>query len=120
MSINNKTVRITYPDNKQGLSLIYQDDRIAGQHNPYEREWGNMHWGHAVSRDLIHWEELPVAIYPDRHGTMFSGSAVIDCDNTSGFGSAQTPAMVAIYTADSPEKQVQCIASSLDGCLVFL
>ena len=148
-----KTVTISYSENKQGLSLIYQDDRFAGQdslykeinrpqfhftsrrgwnndpnglifyegeyhlfyqHNPYERDWGNMHWGHAVSRDMIHWEELPVALFPDEHGTMFSGSAVIDYDNTSGFGNARTPAMVAIYTADNPDKQIQCIAYSLD------
>ena len=73
-----------------------------------------MHWGHAVSNDLIHWEELPIALYPDEHGTVFSGSAVIDYDNTSGFGKNGIPAMVAIYTADNPEKQVQCIAYSLD------
>jgi fructan beta-fructosidase len=73
-----------------------------------------MHWGHAVSRDLVHWEELPLALYPDQHGTMFSGSAVIDYDNASGFGKKNNPAMVAIYTADSHEKQVQCIAYSLD------
>lgn len=73
-----------------------------------------MHWGHAVSKDLVHWEELPIALYPDEHGTMFSGSAVVDYDNTSGFGKKGNPAMVAIYTADNPEKQVQCIAYSLD------
>ena len=148
-----KTITINYQGDKQGLKLIYQDDRIAGQdslyreknrpqfnfttrrgwindpngliyydgeyhlfyqHNPYEREWENMHWGHAVSRDMLHWEELPVALYPDEHGTMFSGSAVIDHDNTSGFGKGGTPAMVAIYTADNPDRQVQCIAYSLD------
>ena len=152
-ALKGKTLTIKYPENQQGLNLIYQDDCIAGQdsmyreknrpqfhfttrrgwindpnglifydgeyhlfyqHNPYEDEWGNMHWGHAVSRDLIHWKELPIALYPDEHGTMFSGSAVIDYDNTSGFSKKNTPAMVAIYTADSPEKQVQCIAYSLD------
>lgn len=96
--------------------LIYYDGEfhLFYQHNPYERDWENMHWGHAVSQDLLHWTELPDALYPDRLGTMFSGSAVIDYDNTSGFGKKNTPAMVAIYTADSPEKQVQCIAYSLD------
>ena len=62
-----------------------------------------MHWGHAVSKDLVHWEELPEALFPDEHGTMFSGSAVIDYDNTSGFVKKGAPAMVAIYTADNPE-----------------
>lgn len=83
------------------------------QHNPYEREWENMHWGHAVSRDLIHWEELNEALYPDHNGTAFSGSAVVDYENTSGFGSKDNPAIVAIYTGASA-KQVQCIAYSLD------
>ena len=96
--------------------LVYEDEEyhLYYQYNPYGSKWGNMHWGHAVSNDLIHWEELPIALYPDEHGTMFSGSAVIDYDNTSGFGKNGIPAMVAIYTADNPEKQVQCIAYSLD------
>lgn len=102
--------------NNDPNGLLYYDGEyhLFYQHNPYEREWENMHWGHAVSTDLIHWEELPDALFPDQHGTMFSGSAVIDYDNTSGFGKKDTPAMVAIYTADNPEKQIQCIAFSLD------
>ncbi|KAA6340417.1 fructan beta-fructosidase [termite gut metagenome] len=96
--------------------LIYYEGEyhLFYQHNPYEKDWGNMHWGHAVSKDLIHWEELPLALYPDEHGTMFSGSTVIDYQNTAGFNKGSTPAMVAIYTADSQEKQVQCVAYSLD------
>ena len=96
--------------------LIYYEGEyhLFFQHNPYENEWGNMHWGHAVSKDLIHWEELPIALYPDEHGTMFSGSAVIDYKNTAGFNKGKTPAMVALYTTDNPEKQLQCIAYSLD------
>lgn len=96
--------------------LIYYEGEyhLFYQHNPYERDWGNMHWGHAVSKDLIRWEELPLALYPDEHGTMFSGSAVIDYGNTAGFNKGKTPAMVAVYTADNPEKQLQCIAYSLD------
>ncbi len=85
------------------------------QHNPYERDWGNMHWGHAVSKDLIHWQELPVALYPDKNGTVFSGTTVIDYDNTAGFNKGNTPAMIAFYTADRPEKQTQCFAYSLDN-----
>lgn len=96
--------------------LIYYDGEyhLFYQHNPYERDWENMHWGHAVSKDLIHWEEIGEALYPDHLGTMFSGSAVIDYDNTAGFNEENTPAMVAIYTAAGPDRQVQCIAYSLD------
>ena len=108
------TSRRGWNNDPNGLIFYEGEYHLFYQHNPYEREWGNMHWGHAVSRDLLHWEELPVALYPDQHGTMFSGSAVIDYDNTSGFGKKNIPAMVAIYTADNPEKQLQCIAYSLD------
>ena len=101
--------------------LIYYDGEyhLFYQHNPYEREWENMHWGHAVSKDLIHWEELPDALYPDHLGGMFSGSAVIDYDNTAGYNKGQAPAMIAAYTAASSEKQVQCIAYSLDKGRTF-
>ncbi|MDR2563273.1 MAG: DUF4980 domain-containing protein [Prevotellaceae bacterium] len=105
------TVRRGWNNDPNGLIFYEGEYHLFFQHNPYEREWENMHWGHAVSRDLIHWEELPVALAPDKHGTIFSGSAVIDRNNTAGFGKN---AMVAIYTADSPEKQVQCLAYSND------
>ena len=108
------TSRRGWNNDPNGLIFYEGEYHLFYQHNPYEREWGNMHWGHAISSDLIHWEELPIALYPDEHGTMFSGSTVIDDNNTSGFGNKNTPAMVAIYTADNPEKQVQCIAYSLD------
>lgn len=104
--------------------LIYHDGEyhLFYQHNPYEREWENMHWGHAVSRDLIHWTELATALHPDTIGTMFSGSAVIDYNNDSGFGTKNnsTP-MVVAYTADVPngQRQVQCIAYSLDNGRTF-
>jgi fructan beta-fructosidase len=96
--------------------LIYHEGEyhLFYQHNPYERDWGNMHWGHAVSKDLIHWEELPEALYPDGHGTMFSGTVVVDYNNTAGFNHGKTAAMIAVYTADNPEKQIQCLAYSLD------
>jgi levanase/fructan beta-fructosidase len=96
--------------------LVYYDGEyhLFYQHNPYEKEWENMHWGHAVSKNMIHWEELPVALFPDHLGTMYSGSAVIDYTNTAGFNKGKLPAMVVAYTAASHERQVQCIAYSLD------
>jgi len=108
------TTRRGWNNDPNGLVYYEGEYHLFYQHNPYEREWENMHWGHAVSRDLVHWEELPVALYPDSLGVVFSGSAVIDADNTSGFGKNGAPPMVAIYTADRPGKEVQCIAYSLD------
>ena len=85
------------------------------QHNPFEREWENMTWGHATSPDLLHWTEQPPVLHPDSLGTMFSGSAVFDRDNTSGFGTKKVPPLVYAYTADRSDREVQCIAYSLDG-----
>lgn len=93
------------------------------QHYPDSTVWGPMHWGHAVSSDLVRWERLPIALYPDSLGYIFSGSAVVDKNNTSGFGTSENPALVAIYTYHSVEKekagrndyQTQGIAYSLDN-----
>ena len=93
------------------------------QYYPEDIVWGPMHWGHAVSTDMHHWEHKPIALYPDEHGLIFSGSAVIDHNNTSGFGSAENPPMVAVYTyhlmegekAGRTDFQTQGIAYSLDG-----
>ncbi|MDR1624281.1 MAG: 2,6-beta-D-fructofuranosidase [Tannerellaceae bacterium] len=113
------TTRRGWINDPNGLVYYEGEYHLFYQHNPYERDWGNMHWGHAVSRDLIHWEELPPALFPDGQGTMFSGSAVIDYQNTAGFNKGGTPAMVVIYTADTPERQVQCIAYSTDRGRTF-
>lgn len=108
------TTKRGWINDPNGLLYYEGEYHLFYQHNPYEREWENMHWGHAVSRDLIHWKELPTALYPDEYGNMFSGTTVIDYENTSGFGTKNNPAMVAIYTADNPEREVQCLAFSLD------
>ncbi|HSI70377.1 MAG TPA: hypothetical protein VK941_09110, partial [Gillisia sp.] len=75
------------------------------QHNPDDNVWGPMHWGHATSTDLIKWEEQPIALEPDEHGTIFSGSAVVDHNNTSGLGDGQTPPVIAIFTYHDAERE---------------
>jgi fructan beta-fructosidase len=92
------------------------------QYYPDSTVWGPMHWGHATSKDLVHWEQQPIALYPDSLGYIFSGSVVIDKNNTSGFGKNGIEPMVAIFTHHDPkgEKegrndfQNQSIAYSLD------
>jgi fructan beta-fructosidase len=68
------------------------------QYYPDDIVWGPMHWGHATSKDLIHWEHKKIALFPDELGYIFSGSAVVDTNNTSGLGSKENPAMIAIFT----------------------
>ena len=85
------------------------------QYYPEGTVWGPMHWGHSTSQDLIHWEHQPIAIYPDANGMIFSGSAVIDRNNTAGFGEN---AIVAIYTS-ADKAQNQSISYSLDGGQTF-
>lgn len=113
------TTRNGWINDPNGLIWNEGEYHLFYQHNPYERDWGNMHWGHAVSPDLVHWKELPVALRPDTIGTMFSGSAVIDYENTSGFGKSGTSPMVVAYTADGDKGQRQCIAYSLDNGRTF-
>ena len=97
-----------------GMVFYKGEYHLFFQHNPYGWAWGNMHWGQAVSKDLIHWEEIRDQLLPDEMGPMFSGSAVVDWNNTSGFGSKENPPLVLIYTA-AGNPTVQGIAYSIDG-----
>ncbi|MFO0893277.1 MAG: glycoside hydrolase family 32 protein, partial [Isosphaeraceae bacterium] len=99
--------------------LVWQDGRyhLFYQHNPFGWNWGNMHWGHAVSPDLVHWEELPTAIYPRKYGDwVFSGSAVVDAANTGGFRNGAKPPLVAAFTSTG---RGECIVSSNDQGLTW-
>ncbi len=81
-----------------GMVFLDGEYHLFYQHYPDSTVWGPMHWGHAVSTDLVNWEELPIAIYPDSLGYIFSGSAVVDSENSSGLGTAEHPPIVAIFT----------------------
>ncbi len=97
--------------------MFYKDGvwHLYYQWNPYGSQWENMTWGHSTSRDLVHWEQQNTAIEPDALGSIFSGSAVVDKDNTAGFGAG---AIVAMYTS-AGRHQTQSIAYSTDGGRTF-
>ncbi|WP_298868067.1 glycoside hydrolase family 32 protein [uncultured Allomuricauda sp.] len=105
--------------------LVYHEGvyHLFYQYYPEDIVWGPMHWGHAISDDLLHWKHRPIALYPDEHGFIFSGSAVVDKNNTSGFGVDEEIPLVAIFTYHLMEGekqgrkdfQTQGIAYSLDN-----
>lgn len=99
--------------------LVFKDGEyhLYFQYNPYGSKWGNMHWGHSVSRDLVHWQELAPAIARDTLGHIFSGSSVIDFNNSAGYGK---DAVIAFYTSASDKHgQIQCMAYSTDNGRTF-
>jgi len=122
------TPAINWTNDPNGLVYYKGEYHLFYQHNPFGNVWGHMSWGHAISKDLVHWKQLPIAIREENGVMIFSGSCVIDEKNTSGFAknSSQTP-MVAIYTGhyipDSSKKdnyfQAQYIAYSLDDGITW-
>ncbi len=108
------TPEINWTNDPNGLVYFDGEYHLFYQHNPHGNEWGHMSWGHAVSPDLVHWEHLPMA-FQDEYGLMaFSGSAVVDAANTSGFGRGDLPPLVAIYTGHGHGRQTQDLAYSND------
>ena len=99
--------------------LVYKDGEyhLYFQYNPYGSKWGNMHWGHSVSKDLMHWEHLEPAIARDTLGHIFSGSSIVDQENIAGYGAGS---ILAFYTSASDKNgQIQCLAFSKDNGRTF-
>lgn len=105
-----------WTNDPNGLVYINGVYHLFYQHYPHDIVWGPMHWGHAVSTDLLHWEHKPVAIYPTEEEYIFSGSCVYDVENVSGLGTKECPPLVAFYTAHNPVtgEEQQSIAYSTD------
>lgn len=99
-----------------GLVYYKGEYNMFYQYYPGGMEWGPMHWGHTVSKDLLHWRNLPVALYPDSLGYIFSGSAVVDKNNMAGFQKGDEKTLAAIFTYDNPKTHIesQAIAYSND------
>ena len=100
-----------------GLVYYKGDYHLFFQYNPYGTKWGNMHWGHAVSKDLVHWQELPITLYPPKLGDHpYSGSAVVDRENTAGFKNGPEDPIVIIFP--STRRDI-CLTYSTDGGRTF-
>jgi len=101
------TPRINWTNDPNGLVYYKGEYHLFFQHNPSGINWGNMTWAHAISKDLIHWKQLPNAIEPDELGTIYSGSAVVDWHNTSGFQTGKENVLVAFYTSAGRHAKVK-------------
>lgn len=121
------TPQSNWMNDPNGMFYFEGTYHLYFQHYPDKNVWGPMHWGHAVSPDMVVWEEKPIALYPDSLGYIFSGSAVVDHQNTSGFGVDGKTPIVAMFTHHDMEKEIaeqvdvesQSIAYSLDNGLTW-
>ena len=117
------TPKANWMNDPNGMYYYKGKYHLFYQYYPDSTVWGPMHWGHAESKDMLHWEHLPIGLYPDSIGSIFSGGAVVDNDNTSKLGTKENPPIVATFThhdfigekAKTNDFQKQSIAYSLDG-----
>ncbi len=119
------TPNLGWINDPNGLIRYEGKYHLFFQHNPVGLAWGNMHWGHAVSTDLINWSELGDVLCPDRLGAIYSGSAIVDADNLLGVKENEHDTLVLFYTAAADAHRLasgnytQCIAYSTDGGVTF-
>lgn len=121
------TPKKNWMNDPNGMFYFNGKYHLYFQHYPDENVWGPMHWGHAISTDMVDWEEQPIALYPDEKGYIFSGSAVVDHNNTSGFGRDGKTPIIAVFTHHNMDKEkanqvdveTQSIAYSLDEGLTW-
>jgi sucrose-6-phosphate hydrolase SacC (GH32 family) len=111
--------RHNWTNDPNGLVYFHGEYHLFFQYNPFGDEWGHMSWGHAVSKDLLHWQELPVAIAEQDGVMIFTGSVVVDRENSSGFCAQKSECLVAVYTGHSTRpagiRQTQNLAYSRDS-----
>src|ERR1700759_5093901 len=108
-----------WTNDPNGIVYFEGEYHLFFQHNPFGDQWGHMSWGHAVSKDLVHWTELPVAIPEMGHEAVFTGSGVGDAGDSSGFCLGGKGCLVAVYTAHTtaegkPNHEAQALAYSND------
>lgn len=96
-----------WTNDPNGMVYYQGEYHLFYQYYPGGKIWGPMHWGHAVSEDLLHWKNLPVALFPDSLGYIFSGSAVVDENNTAGFQQGQEKTLVAIFTYHNAQTNIE-------------
>lgn len=114
------TSRRGWINDPNGLVYYKGTYHLFYQHNPYGRQWGNMHWGYATSKNLVHWEEHSDILYPDKMGTMFSGTGFVDWKNSSGLKNGSNEPLICFYTAAGEYVEpkapfTQCMMFSHDG-----